>query len=146
MKNINNTLRFTTGRILSIASILLFPLAHAETLTVTLDNIQVQEGSLMVAVYQGVESYDSNQNVLASAKKTATAESHSLVFTDLAPGEYAVKVMHDENDNGSLDTNFLGIPSEGYGFSNNGGSFGPASYEEAKFTIDGDAALTIHIR
>ena len=42
-----------------------------------------------------------------------------MVFRDLPPGVYAVSVRHDENLNGKLDTNFLGIPKEGYGASNN---------------------------
>lgn len=136
----------TTSCIAVIGSLLFFPLANADTLTVNLDNIQAHLGSLMVALYQGEESYSANRNMVASSKKTVTSESHSVVFTDLAPGEYAIKVMHDENDNGTLDTNFLGIPSEGYGFSNNGSSLGPASYDDAKFTINGDAQLTIHLR
>lgn len=146
MKNLNVQSKLTSRNLLAIASLLLIPQVHADTLTVTLDNIQVQQGSLLVAVYMGEESYAANEEAVVSIKKAATSESHTLVFTDLAPGEYAVKVMHDENDNGSLDTNFLGVPSEGYGFSNNGGSFGPASYQDAKFGIDGDAQLTIHIR
>ncbi len=40
-----------------------------------------------------------------------------LTFEDLAPGEYAIRLMHDENGNGSLDRNPLGMPIEGYGFS-----------------------------
>jgi uncharacterized protein (DUF2141 family) len=43
----------------------------------------------------------------------------TCVFDDLPPGTYAVAVVHDENGNGQLDKNFLGIPSEGYGVSNN---------------------------
>ena len=146
MKNVINKSMLTKSSIAAIVSLSLMSQANADTLTVKLDNIQVHQGSLMVAVYQGEESYSANQGVVASSKKTVTSESHTLVFTDLAPGEYAIKVMHDENDNGSLDTNFLGIPSEGYGFSNNGGSFGPASYDDAKFTVRGDAQLTIHLR
>src|SRR5262249_41067138 len=40
-------------------------------------------------------------------------------FTGIAPGTYAVAVVHDENNNGQVDTNFLGVPTEGYGVSNN---------------------------
>ena len=40
-------------------------------------------------------------------------------FNDIPPGTYAIAVFHDENANGKLDKNFLGIPCEGYGASNN---------------------------
>ena len=56
---------------------------------------------------------------------------------DLPYSQYAVKVFHDENTNSELDTNFLGIPTEDYGFSNNvRGTFGPADYDDAKFLFE----------
>ncbi|MCF8413904.1 MAG: DUF2141 domain-containing protein, partial [Melioribacteraceae bacterium] len=52
----------------------------------------------------------------------------------LAFGEYAIKCYHDVNENRELDTNFFGIPSEDYGFSNNApATFGPPSFEQAAF-------------
>ena len=68
-------------------------------------------------------------------------------FEDIPPGTYAIAVVHDENMNGKLDTNFLGIPTEGYGFSNDvKGLFGPPSFSAASFTYDGrDIDLTISL-
>ena len=58
----------------------------------------------------------------------------ACVFDDPRAGTYAISYMHDENENGKLDTNFLGIPSEGFGASNDAhGAFGPPKFEEAKF-------------
>lgn len=57
-------------------------------------------------------------------------------FDGLAAGSYALAVFHDKNDNGELDTNFLGIPKEGYGWSNNPKpTFRAARYDECMFTI-----------
>ena len=53
----------------------------------------------------------------------AIAGSQSVVFTDLKPGTYAIIAFHDVNDNGKLDENWLGKPTEGYGFSNNAEGF-----------------------
>ena len=62
---------------------------------------------------------------------------------DLAYGQYAIAVYHDKNKNGLLDTNMLGIPLEEYGFSNNArGRFGPASWSQAKFTVN--KRTTVH--
>ena len=59
-------------------------------------------------------------------------------FTDLQKGVYAVAVFHDENDNGKLDTNFLGIPVEGSGASNNAqGWMGPPTFDDARFEFTG---------
>jgi uncharacterized protein (DUF2141 family) len=66
----------------------------------------------------------------------------SVRFGDLAPGRYAVRVMHDENGNRKLDTNFVGIPTEGYGFSNNPRAMRPATFEEARFDVPAEGART----
>jgi uncharacterized protein (DUF2141 family) len=61
-------------------------------------------------------------------------------FEDLPPGTYALAVIHDENMNGRLDTNALGIPTEGYGFSNDAKAwFGAPSFKAASFAYDGRA-------
>ena len=70
----------------------------------------------------------------------------TAVFDAVPPGRYAVQAYHDENNNGRLDRNFLGIPSEPYGFSNNARSATRApTYDEAAFTLAA-AAMTVDIR
>jgi uncharacterized protein (DUF2141 family) len=64
--------------------------------------------------------------------KTAT-----YTFTDIPYGKYSISVMHDENKNKKLDTNFMGIPKEGFGVSNNvTNSFGPPKFEDATVVLD----------
>ena len=59
-------------------------------------------------------------------------------FPGIAPGTYAVSMFHDENSNGKLDTNFLGIPREGVGASNDArGHMGPPKFDAAKFQFAG---------
>jgi len=60
----------------------------------------------------------------------------SVTFSDLRPGVYAVAVLHDENENSKMDFNLLGMPLEGYGFSNDASAlFGPPSFKDAAFTL-----------
>jgi uncharacterized protein (DUF2141 family) len=60
----------------------------------------------------------------------------TVIFEDLKPGDYAISVIHDENENSELDMNTFGIPKEGFAFGNNSmGLFGPPSFEKAKITI-----------
>jgi uncharacterized protein (DUF2141 family) len=68
-------------------------------------------------------------------------------FVDIQHGTYALAVIHDENMNGKLDTNWLGIPTEGYGFSNDAKAMlGPPSFSAASFTYDGqDMEMTISL-
>ncbi len=59
-------------------------------------------------------------------------------FSRIEPGTYAVSVFHDENSNGKLDTNFLGIPREGVGASNDArGHMGPPKFDAAKVQFAG---------
>ncbi|WP_240451318.1 DUF2141 domain-containing protein [Wenzhouxiangella sp. XN201] len=60
-------------------------------------------------------------------------------FLDIEPGTYALAVIHDENMNGKMDTNWLGAPEEGYGFSSGAKvSMSAPSFEDASFSYDGE--------
>jgi len=69
-------------------------------------------------------------------------------FEDIPPGTYALAVIHDENMNGKLDTQWLGIPTEGYGFSNDvRARFGAPSFTAASVPYDGetlDLTISLH--
>lgn len=69
-------------------------------------------------------------------------------FADIPPGTYAIAVIHDENTNGKLDTSWLGIPTEGYGFSRGATRpLGVPSFSAASFPYDGrtlDLTVTLH--
>lgn len=69
------------------------------------------------------------------------------VFEHVPAGTYAISVIHDSNRNEKLDTNFLGVPKEGFGFSNDVmGTFGPPSFEKAKVMVESSASFRIHVR
>lgn len=69
-------------------------------------------------------------------------------FENIPSGTYALVVVHDENMNGKLDTRWPGIPTEGYGFSNDAkASFSAPPFSAASFTYDGQTLdLTIRLR
>jgi len=71
-----------------------------------------------------------------------------ITFADIKLGNYAVSVLHDENQNKDLDTNMLGIPKEGYGFSNNvTGVIGPPSFRKARFHVPArGSSITINMK
>ncbi len=65
-----------------------------------------------------------------------------LEFFDVPEGDYALRMFRDINENGKLDTNALGIPSEPYTFSNNARSaFGPPDFNSAKFSVAGSKTV-----
>lgn len=102
-------------------------------LEITIENIKDQQGTFIIAIFDSKENYLKK----AHTKKTVTVsgESIQLIKIPLKEGEYAVAIIHDQNGNDKLDTNFLGIPKEAFGFSNKSlGLFGRPSFEETKFT------------
>jgi uncharacterized protein (DUF2141 family) len=107
------------------------------TLVVTLTEIPADKGQIRVALAHSQEEYEKKGVAFRTASVSIKNSQAEVIFTELPYGDYAIKVFHDENEDGELDTNFLGIPSEAYGFSNNArGSFGPASWKDARFIFD----------
>lgn len=70
------------------------------------------------------------------------------VFKGVAKGVYGISAFHDENTNGKLDTNFIGLPTEDYCASRDArGSFGPPSFSDAKFSYAGGTKrLSAHMK
>jgi len=132
----------------SFAALSFFAAAiHAGELTVTITDIREAQGSLMVAVVNSDAGWNNQEKPVASRKIAAAKGEMTFKFADLPAGQYAVQVMHDENDNGQPYTNFLGIPSEGYGFSNNPNVMRRAHFDEARFEVGSDdKTITIRLR
>lgn len=108
----------------------------AANLTCLIKGLEHLEGSLHIAFYNSADTFLKDGKQMASCKNNQPLKKDSRLVCPLPAGKYAAAVYHDENSNGKLDTNFLGIPKEGYGFSNNAsGSFGPPKYKDAAFTM-----------
>ncbi len=106
------------------------------TLVVFLTDLPNDDGVVLVALTNSKENYEIENNTFLGDSAKIVDGTSMVEFENIPFGTYAIKVFHDENEDGNLDTNFLGIPSEAYGFSNNAtGSFGPAAWEDAKFTF-----------
>lgn len=111
-------------------------------LTVSVSGIKNNTGSLTA------ELYNSKEKFLKTSFKTVSSviksNSASLTFTGIPKGEYTVLIYHDENKNGKLDKNFIGMPKEPVACSNNAKGFmGPPKYDDAKFTVSVDTKLNI---
>jgi uncharacterized protein (DUF2141 family) len=69
-----------------------------------------------------------------------------VVWSDVEPGHYAVAALHDENGNGVLDKNWLGMPNEGSGFSRDAtGSWGPPDFDDAMLVLPADRVVRARI-
>lgn len=119
---------------------------QAADVDVLIENITEHRGTLYWSVFDSEEDYKADNNAVISAKSRVTGNTVRVTVHDLPNGHYAIKLFHDANGNGEMDTNMLGIPKEGYGFSNNGGKFGPASFEDAKVQVEDDTQIQIRMR
>jgi uncharacterized protein (DUF2141 family) len=115
----------------------------------TIDHARSDKGKVLCSLYSSKEGFPKDPS---KAIKTCTADIKTdkaeCNFADAPKGTLAISCFHDENGNGKLDTNFLGIPKEGVAMSNNAkGRFGPPSFEDASFAFDGSAKdLTITLQ
>lgn len=117
-------------------------------LTVRIVNARNANGVIRIALFHSVEGFpgDASKALRTQQAKidpqTLTAEA---VFPGIPQGTYAVMVFHDENGNGKLDKNLVGIPKEGYGASNNPAKkMRPPAFDEAKFSLN--SAETIEVK
>ena len=88
---------------------------------------------------------DDNEKTIQGVQSEIKDKKCTITITDLPVGKYAFQYFHDENSNDELDTS-LGIPQEGYGFSNNAkGTFGPPKLEDMVFDFDGSLKMNCTI-
>ncbi|MEM8616876.1 MAG: DUF2141 domain-containing protein [Pseudomonadota bacterium] len=122
------------------------PIAAAGTLTITLEDIKKTKGEVQIGIYDAA-TYEGG-NAVAGTVVAITKASETVTIEGLAPGEYGIKMFHDVNGDGQMNTNPFGMPTEPYAFSNNAkGRFGPAKWEKARFTLTADGATqTIKIK
>jgi len=122
--------------------------AGDKILAVEVQGLRNDEGQVYCSLHRVKETFPSDaQNALKATKVRPKDHQALCVFEAVEAGEYAVSVFHDENGNGKLDTNFLGIPSEGVGASNDAkGHFGPPHFEDARFKFSGGSVkILIHM-
>ena len=105
------------------------------TITVDINNIGSTDGAILLAIFDSEETF--LEKGLKEARLTPEKGTVTYKFEDIIPGIYTISAVHDLNDNGGLDTNFIGIPTEPYGVSKDGKqNFGPPSYKDAVFQLD----------
>ena len=120
--------------------------AESASLTISLTGIETPTGTIRLGLFAGQEDYEGGPG-LTGALVPVEGDTASVTLEGLAPGAYGIKLFHDVNDNGEMDTNPFGMPTEPYAFSNNAPArFGPAKWAAASFTVTaGENTQTIKI-
>ena len=108
------------------------------TVTITVTGLKSSKGNLML------EMVDANNKVVAQKIEGISEKKSTVLIKNVKPGQYAIRFFHDENSNGKMDTGTFGIPTEGYGFSNDARGFmGPPDLEDQLFEVKGDVKMTL---
>lgn len=106
-------------------------------LQVNVDHVKHDRGKLFIAIYNNDEDW-LKQEVTGAIVSIKDGYSEAIL-RGLPAGKYAVSLFHDENDNGKMDTNWIGIPKEPYACSRGArGRFGPPKWTDAVFEIAED--------
>jgi uncharacterized protein (DUF2141 family) len=119
---------------------LVFAQSPSSVIHVKILNIRNNTGTVACALFESPKGFPKKYlhfatNIMITKIRESEA---SFYFTNIPPGKYAMVVIHDENMNGKLDTNWLGVPEEGFGFSNKAkASLSFPSFSAASFQYDG---------
>ncbi|WP_372748107.1 DUF2141 domain-containing protein [Litorivivens sp.] len=124
------------------------PPIMALDVTVQVENLKSDDGALVVQVYDSKDTWLSDNTVLSKRQALTAGDSKAGVTIpiQLEPGRYALSVYHDENNNEKLDANFIGIPKEPVGLSNDHRpKFGPPKYKKAEIEISDNQTVDIRL-
>ena len=139
MKNILLITAFIFSGILSTSA------QEKHTITLNFQGMKSDKGNLYVAIYNKEDNFLKKAikgTIIKIENKKAT-----VTLKEIPSGIYAVSAFHDSNDNKKMDTNFIGIPKEPTGMSNDAKGFmGPPKYKDAKFNVTKDTTLTINVK
>jgi uncharacterized protein (DUF2141 family) len=124
------------------------PAPAENVIHVEISGLRNDKGQMLCALFTSAEAFPKKADKAVARLTAKIAERRATCdFTGVAPGTYAVSVVHDENANGKLDTNFIGMPREGVGASNDAkGHMGPPKFGAASFPYRGGRLeLKIHV-
>ena len=133
---------------LFVASFASFTSVINQNLKVTVVKLDSNDGVVLVSLFKDGNGYpDDATKAFGKEKAYIVEKTATIIFKSVPPGSYALAILHDENNNKKMDKNMLGIPKEGYGFSNNASApFGPPSYKKAGFSHTASKQTDIQIK
>ena len=125
------------------------PAGRSAILKVRIDGLRSTRGKILAYVWNQGDGFPSEKQKTLTIAEVAIRGGQAEVDVEVPASEkrLAISVMHDENGNGKMDSNFLGIPLEGYATSNNvpHSMIGPPRFKDAEFEMRASAA-DVHIK
>lgn len=123
-----------------------FGLSAQHTLTVEVNGIEKVKGQIFVGLANDPNHFAKKGELYKGCVNQVDEETVICTFEDIPEGTYAVSTFHDANGNDELDVNFVGIPRENFGFSNNPRIlFKKPSFQDCSFQVQGDTQISIQL-
>lgn len=121
--------------------------ADAAVISVSVSNVESAEGTIDCALFSSETGFPMDASEAVGIRHDARPGTVECRFENLSAGTYAVAVSHDENGNGKTDTNFVGIPKESWGVSNNvRPKMRAPKFDEAAFALKAGQVLAIEVK
>lgn len=123
----------------------IFPTNNPQ-LIIKISNIEKTKGEIKVGIFNTDRNFLKEGAAIRNYSVKVDKNTAVLTITDLPKGEYAVSMYHDENSDNECNRNFIGIPKEPYGFSNNiKPKMSAPKYNDCKFTFEENKTLNIKL-
>ncbi len=123
------------------------PSDKANSLTINITNIENIQGTLEIGLFNNNERFLEEGQAFKTISVKVQADSETVVIENLPKGNYAISMYHDKNADGKCNRNFLGIPTEPYGFSNNfRPKFSAPTFEDCQFVLTSNQSLKIELK
>lgn len=118
--------------------------ASATTLTAEINGLRNRNGQLCFSVFANSQGFPTKgDNAVQNKCLKITNAPMRVTFSSLSPGKYAIAVLHDENNDRQANRNFLGLPTEGFGFSRNPVILtSPPKFSDAAVSVAGQNTTT----
>jgi uncharacterized protein (DUF2141 family) len=150
MMRISQLRHLLLASLLSLGCISVVNAEPTTKLTVVVNGIRHQKGEICLRVYASEKGFPmSDTSEVQSGCTKITGKSVTKHFYGLKPGKYAVAIVDDQNGNRKLDTDFFGIPKEGFGISNNPTvsiQTGNPKFNKSSFTVTKDTTINISVK
>ena len=129
------------------AMLLLLSPTPKSSITIEIKGIPSEKGNVFIGLFRSKDEFPVFGKQYIGKILPVIGKKMTYSFDNLSEGKYAIAIYHDENKNGKLDKNYLGVPTEVYGFSNNARrTFSAPSFEEAQINLTSDYNTSITLQ
>lgn len=139
-RSINQALFIALLPLLSLAG-------KAQNLVLQIAEVKQGKGPIMIAVFQSAKGFPYDHKQAIALHRAEPKKGSASLNISLPEGRYAIALFQDSNEDGKLNTNFMGVPKEGYGVSNNAYNlFSAPQFKDAAFDHKGKTVLKINMK